>query len=199
MTEVKSTESQQELFTQFSQEPRRHQRFPSLAKSHKPILLTVTLEQILLASILLTLVLCFVFFLGILRGKSTRVASPAVYTAPVVTVSRSIATQAQGTAPLKTLAAQPAPMLPAAAGVGRPKVTVDDPAKPYSIQLVTYKKKDYADKEVGSLKRLGFFSTVIQRGEYFEVRAGQYATAEEAKKDLAYFSSKYKGCFLCRR
>ena len=64
MTEIKSPENQQELFAEFSQEPRRLQRFPSLAKSHNPILISTTLEQILLVGIVLVLTLCLAFFWG---------------------------------------------------------------------------------------------------------------------------------------
>ena len=76
---------------------------------------------------------------------------------------------------------------------------IDDPARPYSIQLVTYKKKEYAEKEMKTLRRSGFFSTIIPSGDYYQVCVGQYASNNEARRDLAYFRVKYKDCYLRRR
>ena len=49
------------------------------------------------------------------------------------------------------------------------------------------------------LRAQGLYSFIIPSGEYFQVCAGQYASKEEAKKDVARFSAKYKDCFLRRR
>ena len=198
MAETKAPESQQELFSEFSQESQRPQRFPSLAKSHKPILFSATMEQILLAGILLILVMCFVFFLGVLRGKSLRMERPASAAAPVARVVTAPAAPAP-VAIQPVVVSQTSVPVATAASATRPKLTVDDPLKPYSIQLVTYKQREYAEKEAKGLRRVGFFTTIIPSGDYYQVCAGQYASSDEARRDLVYFSSKYKGCFLRRR
>ena len=180
MTEDNSPETQPELFTQFSSTPKRPERFPTLAKTQKPILISTNLEQLLMVSIIFILLFCGVFFLGVLRGKSLKQA-PAVV-GPL--------RQAQEPKALNTSAGRPvvvaAPVLAS-------------PAKPYTAQLVTYRKREYAEAELNALQKMGFTGFIVQKGEYFQVYSGQYASKEEAKKDLAAFQARYKDSFLTRR
>jgi hypothetical protein len=186
----RTQETQQELFTEFSASPKRPERFPTLAKSHKPILLSTTTEQLLLIGILAVLVLCAVFFLGVLRGKSLRPeilpVSRTYVQAPPVPVKTAVKTLAPAVAMIKPQIPAPAPL-------------VLNTEKPYTIQVVTHRKREYAENEMAAIKRLGYVSFLIPSGEYFQVCAGQYKTKDEAKKDLALFSAKYKDCFLRRR
>ena len=179
------SETQQELFTEFSSAPKRPERFPTLAKTQKPILISTTLEQLLMVSIIFILFLCAVFFLGVLRGKSLgRVLPPP--RAAGVPMSKPAPT------------AEPVAALPAAtAAVPAPPAV--STGKPYTIQLVTYRKKEYAEAELNTVRKMGFSGFVAQKGEYFLVYVGQYASKEEAKKDLGVFHAKYKDSFLTRR
>src|ERR1041385_8424281 len=77
----KETQAQQELFSDFSAQPRAAERVPSIAKTQKPILISTTLEQLLLVGLISILVFCLVFFLGVLRGRS--LAAPVSKSAPV--------------------------------------------------------------------------------------------------------------------
>ncbi len=181
MTDDKSQETQQELFQEFSSTPKHSERFPTLAKAQKPILISTTIEQILMVSIVLILTLCGVFFLGLLRGKSLRPSA-----VPVVAAIRRVQPTKVSVVPVQK------PSIPT--GVSIPAVQ-----KPYTIQLVTHRKKEYAETEANAVQKLGITSFIIPSGEYFQVCAGQYASKEEAKKDLAFFQSKYKDCFLRRR
>ena len=128
-----------------------------------------------------------------LRGKSIRYERRAL----------PLAVAAKGTggspAPASVVFQTPPQTASVPPQTGRPKVSIDDPAKPYSIQLVTYKKAEYAEKEMKALKRAGLFSVIIPSGDYYQVCVGQYASSEEAKRDLAFFAAKYKGCYLRRR
>ena len=186
MPENHDQESQQEFFGEFSKQAERPQRFPALARSQKPVLISATSEYILVACILLILAFCAVFFLGVMRGKSLARLEPApIKTAPLV--------PAVASKPVP--AASPA----AAASPQKPRVVVADPAKPYTIQLVTHKKKEYAESEIRLLKQKGLPAFILSSGDYFLVCYGQYANKEAAKKDLAAFRSRYKDCFLRRR
>ena len=183
----KPRETQQELFEEFSPAPKKTERFPSIAKTHKPILFSTTLEQLLMASIVFVLGLCGVFFLGVLRGKALRIPVPAAVMTPRVQ---------------PVPAALPPPVAPARP-VAAPAVTTAPVAtaaeKPYTIQLVTHRKKEFAETEVASVRKLGYVSFIIPSGEYFQVCAGQYGTKDAAKKDLALFQTRYKDCFLRHR
>ena len=213
MTEIKQEETQQELFNQFSGELKKAERFPSISRPQKPILFSTSVEQIILVSILLILAGCFIFFLGIMRGKalaskdqiavSARPAPLApqgdlkrVQPVRAVVTTQVTVKEVVATTPKVKLAA-PA-VLPAKA-LAKPSPATLDLNKPYTIQLVTYKKKDLAEREVAGLRRNGFYSAIIASGDYYQVCVGQYAAKEEARKDLKVFGSKYKDCFLRRR
>lgn len=185
MTEIKPEESQQELFQEFTGETRKKERFPSLQRPQKPLLISTSIEQIILASILLILAGCFVFFLGVIRGRA------------LGEQARKPAVAAQEVKPRPAVA--PAPSLVPAAPLLLPRTAALDLTKPYTIQLVTYKKRDLAEKEVTALRKSGYYSMIIPSGDYFQVCAGQYASKEEAKKDLKILGSRYKDCFLRRR
>ena len=211
MSDPKPQEIQQELFREFSKESRRTERIPPLAHAQKPILFSTTLEHLLLGGILFILVLCLVFFLGVLRGKSlTTVFLPSA-ARPAATVSYLPQKTQTTTTPRITATTPPAavslaPARPGAnttASVPSPSsVTAasrNSAAKPYTIQLVTHKKKETAENEAAALKRSGYYSFIMTSGEYYLVCVGQYASKEEAKKDLHNFSGKFSDCFLRRR
>lgn len=178
MTEFKQGETQQEFFPGFSKAGKGAGRPVYESKLQKPILITTSIEQIILTGILLILVACFVFFLGVVRGKALGAGKQEA----LVVMDRS----------------HVAPKIEPV-NVSRTTILVQDPDKPYTIQLVTYKKQDLAEKEAANLRRSGYFSLIVPNGEFFEVRAGQYASKEEAKKDLKFFTSRYPGCYLRRR
>ncbi len=188
MTELKQEENQKEFFEEFSGETKRAERFPSIAKTQKPILISASAEHLVFAGILAVLVSCFMFFLGVMRGRNL-VDQPVLSTTFKSNVKPS-------------LTASP-PAAPAAFAAAK-QPTVEAPlksnlAKPYTIVLVTYKKQSLAEKEVAALKKRGQPAFISTSSDYFLVSTGQYANISDAKKDLIFFNSKYKGCFLKRR
>lgn len=194
----RSQENQQELFREFAPEPQKPERIPGINKTHKPILFSTNIEQLILAGIVAILLACLVFFLGVLRGRSLRdlpartltpQAAASIARPYAQPVSQAATRRAPGS-PSTT----PSVQVPAAAAV-----MAADPSKPYTIQLVTHKKKEYADHEASLLRRSGYPAIILQKGGYFVVCVGQYANKEEAKRDLKLFANKYKGCFLQRR
>ncbi len=184
--DLKSKETQQELFEQFSDVPKKNDRFPGLSRTQKPVLLSTNTEQLLMGGILLILTLCGVFFLGVLRGKAL---SQDIPVSPPRTASPAPAAQS-----LRSSQVSRVPVAP-------PAVTSTETiaAKPYTIQLVTHRKKIFAEADMEAHRRAGSYSVIIPSGDYFQVCVGQYASKEDAKKDLARFSVKYKDCFLRRR
>ncbi len=208
MTELKTDEAQRELFEEFSQQPKKPNRFPTLARSPKTILFSTSTEQLLLAGIVAILMLCLAFFLGTLRGKTLAAESHAVAATtparslPLMGASRPAQTAnrpvvvAQLTTPALASSAPPAPPAPTPAASAQ---TASVAEKPYTIQLVTHKKKEGAEAEAATLRRTGIQAQIVTRAGYFEICVGQYATREAAKKDLAFFSTRYKDCFLRRR
>jgi len=205
MDEFQNRESQQELFSEFSGQPKNTERFPSLGRSQKPILITTNIEQIIVISLAGLLCICFFFFLGVLRGRTlkaesrTVLSAPSASSAPVAAqnATRTVPSSAAKTVQKLTVAAPPA--APAIPKKLAPAIFVQDPQKPYTIQLVTHKKKEYAENEVATFRRSGFYSFIIPSGDYYQVCVGQYASKEEAQKDLIKLKSRYHDCFLRRR
>lgn len=197
MVDAKQEESQAELFKEFSDQPKKPERFPSIQKAAKPILVSTSMEQVIFCGILLILTFCLIFFLGVLRGRSLSVAGH-IPAAPV-----RVLTPRPVLSPSKTPSLAPgtslksaAPIIPLAPSQTRSLVDLN---KPYTIQLVTYKKKDLAEKDVSGLRQSGFYSFIIPSGDYFQVCVGQYASKDQAKQDLRAFGGKHKDCFLRRR
>ncbi len=191
MPDLKPQENQQELFPVFSGEPRKAERFPSLGHAQKPILISTNAEQLILAGIVLVLMSCLFFFLGVLRGKAIAPRERVVVSAPAVSAAQRLP---QKVAPF--VATTVLSSIPQKASGNT--ITIDI-SKPYTIQLVTHKKKSYAERDVSALRRGGFFSFIIPSGEYYQVCVGQYQNKEEAQKELRFFAGKYKDCFLRRR
>lgn len=203
LNDPKPQENQQELFAGFSPETKHPERMPSIAKTQKPILISTTLEQVLLVAILTILLLSFVFFLGVLRGQAIA-GSPQFSVVQQAAVSKRPLVSPVGAS--KPAAVRPAAQSASAAALldAQPKKTPSvingkDLLKPYTIQVLTTKKKEYAENEVVLLKKSGFYGLIIPSGEYYQVCAGLYSNKEEAKRDLSFFSSKYKSCYLRRR
>lgn len=194
MTEPKSQDSQQDLFGwQGAGQVRKAPGPPpgGLTQAQKPILVTTSLEQVLLVTIVAILAGCLIFFLGVLRGKS--IGREGVR--PPVT-----AAAAPAAAVVPAPAAAPRPAARQAAVVREPLAAPQQPAavKAYTIQLVTYKKREWAEKEAAPFRAEGMYTAIVPAGEYFIVCVGQYGTKDEAKKDLKRLLTKYKDCYLRR-
>ncbi len=200
----KSEEAQQELFTQFSDDPKKTSGFIMSSRPQKPILITTSPEQIILISILLILLSCFMFFLGLIRGKAS--ANKNVTASAEVMVQEEEKLSPNIQAPVQPLAQNKTPIqtvttaAPTTALKSKPlSQPSPDLNKPYTIQLVTYKTQGQALSRVAEFKKKGLFATVIPSGDYYQVCVGQYLTKEHAQKDLKTFGLKYKDCFLRRR
>ena len=73
---------------------------------------------------------------------------------------------------------------------------VEDKVKPYTIQLISYKDKNRAEKTVGAFKRKGYQASMMRENGWYQVCVGSYLNKKEAEEDLKNFSQKYKDCFL---
>jgi len=66
----------------------------------------------------------------------------------------------------------------------------------YTIQVVTYKNRSYADAEKEKLENLGYSAYVSNRGRYKIVYAGQYQSRNEAEKSLRQLKKIYQDAFV---
>ncbi|OIO38551.1 MAG: hypothetical protein AUJ71_02705 [Candidatus Omnitrophica bacterium CG1_02_49_16] len=196
--EVEQDEKQQELFSEFSSETKRPAHFSSLASTHKPILLNTTIEQIIFVGIVLILSGCFVFFLGVLRGKFLSMHAPAHL------IQRQVASSQPApkamTAPLAT---QKIPgrssTADAVAGSTQGATQFRSAGALYTIQIASYKKRGLAEQEALTIRRQGFYCTILEVAGYYVLCVGQYPTKDAAQKDLKTFKATIKGCYLRRQ
>lgn len=214
-------ENQQEFFPDFVKPSERklEPRAPGMGSAQKPLLLTTTIEQILFVSIVGILVLCAVYFLGILRGKAIASTQSAVVlqqrpiarpptTSPVTNIPAAPAAVRRPSVNPIIIPTASAPAVPAAnrpvrvqglAAAAPAAVAAPIPGQRlYSIQVVTHKKRTFAEGELAAITKAGFAGKIIESDGYFVVCVGQYVSKEDAKKDLAFLKSKYADCFLRR-
>jgi len=150
------------------------------------------------------LVLIFAFAFGVEQGKKSvvdKLVSIAVMnkdnkTEVSDTLNMSDFTQKQSIAVSSTLKPEKKVVEKAQ------KVQKSQPlknTKPYTIQIIAYKKEKTAIKKAEALKKRGETSLILKSSNWFKVCVGSYANKDEARDDLKRLEKKYKGCFLRRK
>lgn len=195
MSDTKPEQTQQEFFPEFTPgQPKGPERLASFHRTPKPILVTTSVEQIVLTGILVILAGCLVFFLGVLRGRSIGHETAAPQRLVVVPLPAKKPETAR-----QVPVFQSSPAQPPSVKIEARTAQAADPTKPYTLQLITYKKRDLAEGEAGELRRRGFQAFVAPSGNYFLVCSGQYGSKEESARDQQALRARYKDCFLRRR
>ena len=69
----------------------------------------------------------------------------------------------------------------------------------YTIDLVSYKEKESAEKELYKCKKMGYKVFIVQSGKYYVLCSGDYPTKKEASLGMAKMRSIYKDCFIRRK
>ena len=163
--------------------------------------LTLTIENLVVLSILGIMLAVFAYSLGVERGKHVMVAQmmerasvkPVVAQAPVVVVkpSAASATQAVGTA----VVTAPVQTVPTAAVVEQ-KLQNVNPAFKYTVQVASYADEKFAQRAAQDLGKKGFETIVMQKGKYAILCVGKFNQMNEAKATIAKLKSKYKDCLV---
>jgi cell division septation protein DedD len=74
--------------------------------------------------------------------------------------------------------------------------TTEVSLKPYTIQVIAFKKEEYVKKETERLKNEGYDVFIIPSNEWIQVCVGKYANKEESKKDFDILKKKYPTCYI---
>ena len=167
--------------------------------------LTLTIENLVVLSILGIMLAVFAYSLGVERGKHVMGAQmmerasvkPVVAQAPVVAVKPSAtasATQAVGTA-VVTAPVQTVPTA-ASAAVVEQKLQNVNPAFKYTVQVASYADEKFAQRAAQDLGKKGFETIVMQKGKYAILCVGKFNQMNEAKATIAKLKSKYKDCLV---
>lgn len=69
----------------------------------------------------------------------------------------------------------------------------------FTIQVVSYKQKELAQKEIEILKRKYSDVFIVQNGQYYEICVGNFSNKQEAKQIVNDLNKRYKDCFIKKR
>lgn len=195
-----------ELFPSASPEPLAQQRTRLLIER-----VSFSLENLVIASIAVIIVMVLSFSFGVERGKRVvrqkPMAQPSVLpaadanmiqeaTSPTDTPVSQAAALSQPQDILEesgktipgTISAQPEQSAPV-------EISVD---KFYTVQVASYKKMTRAEKEAINLKDKGYETLVIPKGEYSIICIGKFALETQARDFSKKLKKQYKDCLVRR-
>lgn len=75
-------------------------------------------------------------------------------------------------------------------------IKTDKDKRRYTIQVATYRKETFAQREASNLKELGLQIHIVRRSGLIEVCVGDYSNREEAKRLLKELKKRYGDCFI---
>ncbi|HEX6644756.1 MAG TPA: SPOR domain-containing protein [Gemmatimonadales bacterium] len=127
------------------------------------------------------------------EGATTAVPVPAG-TAPPDTIRLAPPDTARPAAPRE----EPARPEPARSEPARdePAAAPADPAPVYRIQVVAAGTQEAANDAAARLQRLGFTSRIVSEGAFLKVRAGAFASREEAGAARRRLVAEFPGAFV---
>ena len=174
--------------------------------------LTLSIENVIVLSVVLIMSLVLFFSLGVEQGKkwTLRHLSPeeAVQAALPVKVSVDDGIIVLPTKEPKDSLKEKAKKVPLVAEtqqvVLNVPVEVSEPASVpiasgmYTVQVASFKQEGMAQKEATKIKDLGHETFVLAKGDYFIVCVGKFAGKAEANKTANRLKNKY-GDYLVRR
>jgi hypothetical protein len=70
--------------------------------------------------------------------------------------------------------------------------------EPYIIQLASYKSRASAEREAEQLKKRGFSSMVLSRGDYSVLCVGGFVTKEKAQLIISKLKVRFRDCYVRR-
>lgn len=158
--------------------------------------LTLSLESLVIFTILGIMVALFSFSLGVERGKNLAAHALDERVSAAWNVgARTIAPPPVPAVPVapaqKSMAAQPKPAefhgMPAAAATGH-----------YTLQAASYGNEEYAQQDALLLKAKGFQTFLIKKGKYWLLCVGNFNTKEGAAAFLKRLPAKYRFCQVRR-
>lgn len=175
-------EKQEELFNEFKEGAERKKGFGKELFPQKVFTIALGYEKLILAILCFIIILVVTFAFGFERGKRSvfaRQPSPQ----PVAKVPATYVPPKQAAPQPKKYLPQPTPTLP----------------KPYTIQVATFKSKEYALQEVEKLRKRGFLTTLIGINGLYVLTVGEYSDQKEASQTLSVLRKTYGDCEIRKR
>jgi len=152
----------------------------------------LNIEQIIMFSVIVLMVIVFSFSLGVEKGKvlsgvsdnkNLQASETPQTTKAIAREAKQEVLKQQEVAPVKEA------------------VTTDIRQKPleagrYTIQVASFKKRSSVDEEAKSLKGRGYEVVILPKGNYIVLCVGKFGNREAAKGVLGKLKNKYKDCLI---
>ncbi|MCX5705086.1 MAG: SPOR domain-containing protein [Candidatus Omnitrophica bacterium] len=144
------------------------------------------------------------FSLGVEKGKqiSMRKSSAVFDVALVEKLPQAPLIKQQPAVKTQAPAVQAAVKLATVAATGNKNVVVMPSVQTaigsYAIQVASYKTKSAALRESEALKKQGFVTTLLTKGDYIVLCVGNFNSKEKAQTMLPQLAKRYQGCMIRR-
>jgi hypothetical protein len=185
---------QTELFKEFEHQTKRRKRASGSILPKNYILLNVSYEQVIFITIGVIMVMVLVFSLGVERGKRVGDDTP-----PQIKI-------------VPALPQKPAPEPAEDAGAkGSAAPVKDEPVEDipkektvknaglFTVQVIAYRSKKSAQKELIKLGKKGYKPFIILGGGYYQICVGEFKAHVEAEKALADIKKSHPDSFIRKR
>ncbi|MFH1360553.1 MAG: SPOR domain-containing protein [Candidatus Omnitrophota bacterium] len=166
--------------------------------------LRLSLENVVIGGIFILMTMILSFSLGVEKGKKI-VYQPHLspQTATEESVSQTEVILPEPTERVKASsdqqdASEQEPMILAQLKEESPK---SNPQNSYTIQVASFQKEEYAQKEASRLKKDGFSHYeifVLPKGKFSIVCVGSFSQRNDAQENLSQLKRKYKDCLVRR-
>ncbi len=195
-------EVQNDLFEQSNKAKNKRRFRPSFKKMFPYGFVTFRLSyEGAIFSLIIFLMLCVIMFsIGVERGKNSRNYVKEEIKKDVKPVSVRPQVKNVQTNPVSVNKLKSAPAVayntPKANTVAQVRTPQEAVKGNYTIQVLTYRDKSTAEKQVQKLTQNGYKPFVIFSGGFYQICIGRYSVRENAKIDLANLRRNYKDCFI---
>jgi cell division septation protein DedD len=165
--------------------------------------LNITVDNMVIGSIVLVMVFLLVFSIGVERGKQLAWGEKN----PVQIDQNSVSLQSSLSPSMindSTETVTQTISLPPDDGPENPVASPatdtvpKTPDEGFTVQIATYKGEKRAREVVEQLQKLGHESFFLSKGEYVIVCVGKFSGKNEAKKYSLELKKKYKDCYVRR-
>lgn len=168
--------------------------------------IVLTFENVVVVFVFMIVSLIIAFSIGVERGRvRARMAhSVTQFAVPVAVQTESVpspevmaVTMPQNMTGLAQAAQGDLPSISVVAPImDQPAAAQKDVDKGYTVQVASYKKESMAEKEAINLKREGFESFTMQKGDYVIICVGKFTSQDKAKQMLSKLKKRYKDSMI---
>ncbi|MDP8265053.1 MAG: SPOR domain-containing protein [Candidatus Aceula lacicola] len=161
--------------------------------------ITLTLENIIVLTVLLFMGIIVSFSFGVERGKRVVLADKhALSQIQNVSIEPEILKVAEIPVEENTVFVAKEAEERVEQEAAEPSILKGLPENFYTVQVASFKTHKYAEKEALSLKKKGYEIFIVQKGSHLVVCAGKFLEHDEAEGFSTKLKNKYKDCLVRR-